>query len=105
MSVCWFSCLLELIFFGEAYPESKLFLLLLRLESDGTGSWSIESGITALVCNRSDFEELDPTDSNDSDGVDGGEDCSLDSSNLSFTQHGNGKMWLNVLDVLQLFFL
>lgn len=77
-----FPFLLALLFFGEAYPESKLPRLLLKVESDWTGSCSIDSGMIARVCDVSKDEVFDATEINDSAFVDGGEGCSFDSSNL-----------------------
>ena len=67
-----------LIFLGDIQPESKLALLLARFE----GSCRIESGMIDLAQVNSEEEESDPTDSKDSEGVEGGLFCSLDSSNL-----------------------
>ena len=69
-------------FLGETYPESKLALLLAKLESEGTGSCSIESGTINLSFADSEDDESDPTESKDSEGVEGGLVCSVDSSNL-----------------------
>ena len=69
-------------FLGETYPESKLALLLAKLESEGTGSCRIESGMINLSFADSEDDESDPTESKDSEGVEGGLVCSVDSSNL-----------------------
>ena len=69
-------------FLGETYPESKLALLLAKLDSEGTGSCRIESGMINLAFADSEDDESDPTESKDSEGVEGGLVCSVDSSNL-----------------------
>ena len=47
----------------------------------------MQSGIRECIWDDPDEEELDTTDRRDSDGVDGGEDCILESSSLfQFTE-------------------
>ena len=53
-----------------------------KLESEGSGSCRIESGMINLAFPNSEDDESDPTENKDSEGVEGGLVCSVDNSSL-----------------------